>query len=418
MDAPTPDIDCSIYEKDIKDIQFLKDIFYTKLNEENYSIMIGSFKEFLVIKVIKEKDIKNNYISYFTYEQLKNISKAIRYFDDINDIINFMVSKGKNNEIILKKENNKIYIEFKIILPNGKEDNVFLEIKSKEITDKEMISLLVKKVEYLEKEMKILQEQFNISITKNKNDIALLFEEIELLKSKNKRKKRNKNKNKNNINEKKNIINEDNKNKDENNKNNINGNTQNNINEKNNNNNEESFIEIDSKITNINEIDFIINHFRKKLFFKNFKFTLLYRATKDGDDTIKLHKICDHKNDVIIFMKSEQGNIYGGFSHIGWESRNKKSCYQIDNRAFLFSLSNKKLFEAIKGKAAICWINNDEYGLCFDGSLSFRNHFLTKETRNLYNDISLYFKNCKVNDFNSGINECKLSELEVFQIIH
>ena len=62
---------------------------------------------------------------------------------------------------------------------------------------------------------------------------------------------------------KKNIINEDNKNNiDENIKNNINGNTQNNIYEKNNNNNEKSFIEID---TNINEIDFIINHFMKKL---------------------------------------------------------------------------------------------------------------------------------------------------------
>ena len=73
-----------------------------------------------------------------------------------------MESKGKNNEIILKKENNKIYIEFKIFLPNGKEDKVLLEIKSKEITNKEMISFLVKKVEYLEKEMKILKEKFNI----------------------------------------------------------------------------------------------------------------------------------------------------------------------------------------------------------------------------------------------------------------
>ena len=156
----------------------------------------------------------------------------------------------------------------------------------------------------------------------------------------------------------------------------------------------------------------------QKLIFNNFKFKLLYRAIKDGDDTIKLHKICDHKQDIIIFMKSEQGNIYGGFSHIGWESRNNNSCYPFDKYAFLFSLSNKKLFEPIKGKITLCWLNNEEYGLYFYGSLGFRNHFLTKETRNLYNDISLYFKNCKVNDFNSGINECKLSELEVFQIIH
>ena len=38
-------------------------------------------------------------------------------------------------------------------------------------------------------------------------------------------------------------------------------------------------------------------------------------------------------------MKSEQGYIYGGFTHIGWETRKpEKWEYPIDNKAFLFSL--------------------------------------------------------------------------------
>ena len=64
-------------------------------------------------------------------------------------------------------------------------------------------------------------------------------------------------------------------------------------------------------------------------------------------------------------MKGEQGNRYGGFSNIGWESRDGKSEYPIDDNAFLFSIDNKKIFKAIKGKNKICWINSDEFGLCF-----------------------------------------------------
>ena len=36
----------------------------------------------------------------------------MRYFDTINDIVNFMEEKGKNNEIILQEQNNNIYVEF------------------------------------------------------------------------------------------------------------------------------------------------------------------------------------------------------------------------------------------------------------------------------------------------------------------
>ena len=93
--------------------------------------------------------------------------------------------------------------------------------------------------------------------------------------------------------------------------------------------------------------------------------------------------------------------------------------YPIDNNAFLFSFDNKKIFNAIKGKKNICWINDDTFGLCFYGSLSFYNKFLT--TIHTYTiigkDISSYFENCSINDFNSGIKKFKFSELEVFQII-
>ena len=117
-------------------------------------------------------------------------------------------------------------------------------------------------------------------------------------------------------------------------------------------------------------------------------------------------------------MRSEQGKNYGGFSNIGWEERPKEKWeYPIDDNAFLFSVESKKIFNAKRGKNQICWGNSDEYGLCFCGSLVFHNKFLTKVNFNIYKMISLYIENCSIDEFNSGKEICKLSELEVFQII-
>ena len=176
---------------------------------------------------------------------------------------------------------------------------------------------------------------------------------------------------------------------------------------------------IDSKIVKINEINFILKYLEQMSLFQNQKinFDLLYRGTRDGDNSINLHNVCDNHKNVIILMKSEQGKRYGGFSSIGWKSRERGNWeYPIDDSAFLFSIDNQKIFEAIKGKNKICWINSDEFGLSFYSSLTFYNNFLTEKKANVLNDVSNNFKNCNKKYFNSGIESCKFSELEVFHI--
>ena len=363
MEAPIPMI-ATPSKIDINNVNFSKEEFKVKLNEEIHNIMVGYLKDYLVIKVYNKSHLKNNYISFYTYEDLKRISKSMRYFDDINDIISFIEGKGKKNELFLKKEADNIFIEFKISSPNGKEENVSLKLNLEELNDKEIINNLVNKVNCLEKQV----ETLNNELIKAKKDIETLFKEIKLLKEKK---------------------------------------------------NEEITNNIDSKIVNNKEIEFIVNYLQQTSLFqsKKINFNLLYRGTRDGDNTINLHNKCDKYKNVIIFMKSEQGNRYGGFSNIGWESREiYKYEYPIDDNAFLFSIDNKKIFEAIKGKNKICWVNSDEYGLCFYATLVFYNNFLTKENTNLYFDLGSYFKNCTKKDFNSGIENCKFSELEVFHV--
>ena len=367
MEAAATPIISDSSKIDIKNVNFSTEEIKVKLNDEIYNIMIGSLNEYLVIKVYNKSNLKYNYISYFTYNNLKNVSKSLRYFDEIKDIISFIEGKGKKNELFLKKEKDNIFIEFKISSPNGQEENVSLKLNLEELNDKEIINNLVSKVNSLEKQV----ESFNNEIAKNKKDIEILFNEIKELK----------------------------KIKEVNSKEIVNN--------------------IDSKIANDKEIDFITNYLRQTELFQNRKinFNLLYRGTRDGDNTINLHKKCDKYKNVIIFMKSEQGNRYGGFSNIGWESREKgKWEYPIDDNAFLFSIDNQKIFKAKKGKNKVSWIHSDEFGLCFYASLSFHNKFLTKEEFNFGIKQTKNFEGCTLKDFNSGLKSCKFLELEVFHI--
>ena len=372
-EAPTPSFEC-----DIRDIKNISQSFNVKFNNEDYTITIGVLKDVLIIKATSNDQIQHNYQSHYTFEQLKNISKSMRYFDEINDVISFIENKGKKNEIFLKKEQNNLFITFKVTSPNGKEEDILLKLESKELSDKEIISLLLKKVDYLENEIKTLKERLTISdkiISENKMDISKLFSEIELLKKQN---------------------------------NNKNDEVQNNN------------IMIDSKIANEKDIDFIINYLKGSPIIsnKNFKFNLLYRATRDGDDTTNVHRKCCGNKNVILFIKNEAGEKYGGFTHIGWETRNKGNFeYPIDDEAFLFSLNNKKLFKAKKGKNKMCWISSDKNGLCFYATIGFDNNFLTKRKSSIssFYQYENNFINCRKNDLILNEN-CVFKELEVFKI--
>ena len=81
----------------------------------------------------------------------------------------------------------------------------------------------------------------------------------------------------------------------------------------------------------------------------NFKFStikLLYRGSKDGDEANKCHKLCDNKNNILIIIKSDRGNIFGGYSKIGFKTSNEAQ-YLIDNNCFLFSYDLKKYFHQL-----------------------------------------------------------------------
>ena len=144
---------------------------------------------------------------------------------------------------------------------------------------------------------------------------------------------------------------------------------------------------------------------------------LLYRGSRDGDRTKTCHELCDNKKNVLIIMKSDKGNIFGGYSKIGFKATNKSE-YLIDNNSFLFSVDLKKIFPAIKDRNHISHIS-DYCGLCFTGSLCFYDNFMHNYENCIYSSrIKEYFN--RLDDpceMNGGKEKFKCEELEVYQFI-
>jgi hypothetical protein len=69
------------------------------------------------------------------------------------------------------------------------------------------------------------------------------------------------------------------------------------------------------------------------------KWNLQYRASRDGFDAEEFHKRCDGIANTLTVIKSEHGNIFGGFTEKAWDSSGE--CYE-DPEAFIFSLVNKE----------------------------------------------------------------------------
>jgi hypothetical protein len=97
---------------------------------------------------------------------------------------------------------------------------------------------------------------------------------------------------------------------------------------------------LDSQI--ISDITEIFAEFRK--------FSLLWRGSRDGFKAQEVHRRCDgHANTLTVFLDTE-GNIFGAFTPLEWESRKWKgkwkgkgsNCLKADDsqKSFLFTLKN------------------------------------------------------------------------------
>ena len=97
----------------------------------------------------------------------------------------------------------------------------------------------------------------------------------------------------------------------------------------------------------IYDIGFIITYFQNTKNIKKIVFNLLYRGTRDGKNSVNFFEKYVGKKDQLIFIQTTKGEIFGGYTEIGFHDEGKSI---KDNNCFLFSYQKKKYIRLKKIK--------------------------------------------------------------------
>ena len=356
--------------------------------DDKYGLKIGGNSVENKIK-LSLTPIKDKYLVYnneYSMEELINLNSNFKNYNSINELINTFEALIKNKKIFIENnQNDPTDINLGILFYNflGKETKFLLNLKlniNKEDYNKYLlitISNLKKIITQKDEEIKNIKSEFNGKI----NSLEQRIKEIE------------------------NIIKNEKK-------------TENNENNNNNLQILDNFTHlIESDILN-DKSNFELLYNRLKQIKQNIKFNLIFKADKNNSSVYNFHKNCDEKKNVLVLIRTDKDVRFGGFTSEGFDS---KSGYKKDNKAFIFSLNKKKIYEIKKGKNAIC--NSSNYGPCFIGAKNgsgyynisikndiFRDQQHTGDNKNNSYEITYDF------ELNNGEKDFKIKQLEVFQI--
>ena len=373
MSAPTPcfitpDEKPLITKKDIKieeyNLIFNSITFKIKLflNEEKQRINI--------LSNLEEKFIRVQYERLLSMEELIAKNKQFKSFDTLDEALSLLIELFKKNKIVIKefKENLQLKLEVKLLSLSGNEQSFDIDLYKKEINKDALIEQIITKTISLENEL-----------NKIKKDNEKRDKEIEMLKNTvNELKKTIENKNQ--INQ---IINE---------------------------------YSLNSKIVSDKSFEFIINHLKKIYHINNdnkkFKPKLLFRSSIDGFEASSFHKKCDYIKGTLVLIENNKGIKFGGFTMETWDG---KYIAKMDENAFCFSISLKKIYPVIKKKEAIR--SDPKYGPVFLNDIfGFRKDNL--KIGEVYSNNACYYEGCKLDyEINGGEKDIYVDKMEVYQIL-
>jgi hypothetical protein len=155
-------------------------------------------------------------------------------------------------------------------------------------------------------------------------------------------------------------------------------------------------------------------------FSKKDKWSLLYRASRDGFWAKEFHTKCDgHSNTLTIFKAKDTSYIFGGYTSASWESLPGK--HKSDPTAFIFSLTNKdkqpfksKIKPNQHDKAVYCC---SEEGPSFgDSDIIITNNFNSELCSSDIGNSYIHPQGNMEDKFVlTGSNQFLLSEIEVYK---
>ena len=452
--------DSIIYDKYDKKIQTINNILNTKIkklaNKLNVSIKdieVDNSEINNINNIIDDKtnDISNNDIKELNIKLMNDINIKMRNMNNeienkirntldkfSNDIVNNKMNEIKQELFSLvnkinergkddyKELNNKIAL-FKneiIKITDSKNNNIANKIT---ILDSRTNKLLKDNQMFLEK-----INYFDIKIKNTDNKLKAIDNKIEINQNNNPNNNNNTNNN-NNLNNSyvysnsgvSRNLNNTNEEADTNNKKtNISYIVSSNLNIG----NQEKNIEIDSNIIKKEERTenyFLFNKMKEaNPYNRIIKYTLVYRATRDGDSSKIFHSKCDFIGPNLTLIKTKNGYIFGGFTYKGWKHLFKDikkdepdfGTDLKDEKAFGFSINEQKVYKNGKPNEPAIFCNNN-YGPVFKNNfLKIFDEFLKKGGVCGKIEESNFVGQEKDYELNGGEEKFEIEEMEVFQI--
>ena len=248
------------------------------------------------------------YKGIFNKENFIKFNKFFRQFDNIDEIFDFLKNIGleKITTIFYETKTLKIRIDIPSLLKNKGPNTIILMLVSENVKSKDLLNALIEKVkeiDELKKKVDFLYKYFDIK----EYDIDLL----------------------NSFNESSIKI----------------------------------YKAINSKIfQSHNEISFINQGIIKSLNKSISKMDLIYRTSRDGDNSKCFHNMCDGKINTLTVIKTSMGKRFGAFTQAEWSS---EEGYINDNKTFLFSIDEKEFYYIKKEQTKYAIFCNKNYGPSF-----------------------------------------------------
>jgi len=396
-------------------------------NEINYILNLEANEDKITFSINdKEQFPSINYNRTMSLKQIKELNSIFTILNSFNDFYDYLKSLSNSHKLNIIKDNDKITILFyvEVLLKQQKiEIDLYPTKKNLDLSIKEIYQELLN-IKNKIKEIDNLKNANN-NLTKENNNFK--NENINL---------------KNKIND---IVNEMNLIKNENNKLNneinnlkINNNQINNeiiaLKKENNEiklkieeqNNEINYLKENVKfidkgksvIMKENEKDMIFKEIENKMNKRIKEMKRLYQATIDGGDPINFHSKCDNIPNTLVLVKSEGNRRFGGFTPIPWKS-NGNYLKDNENKTFVFSLDNKKIYYLKSGFSAVC--HGKESGPCFGEGLDIGivGNPIKENKLYTYQSSCFDYKGDKqpLSEYQQYPNFLKALEYEVLQII-
>jgi hypothetical protein len=188
---------------------------------------------------------------------------------------------------------------------------------------------------------------------------------------------------------------------------------------------------INSVIINNGHIKIFESWINRKKENVNYKFDLLYRASRDGNTAAEFHNKCDDKGATIVIAKiTNSDHILGGYNPLDWNGFG----YKFTKDSFIFSFTNRMIFKTAKvGYYNYDQYNQDQdsifcsqsYGPTFGSGhdLSFQYPKYPSVTNSIsrnpcsYTKIDIPITNCKIYSYYRNYDSFYIEDYEVFQII-